>query len=1029
MSSTYLHLVRTLLCTALIFEANFISAQHFCATDRIHEELMATDSIYAAQYALNNHRLSAYIQSKSLDLDNSTMVTIPLVVHVMHTGGAVGSAYNPSDQDIIDMIDGLNDFYANANGLGVDINIEFALAQRDENCSASNGINRVDASGITDYAADGLDAGSGIGADEVTVKALSKWNNVDYYNIWIVNKIEGHDGTTGGSFTAGYAYYPGANTARDGTVMLASQLDPTDITLAHEIGHALNLLHTFYDDGTGSTCPTDDDCTTNGDRCCDTPAHKRNQFNCITSGNTCHGEPVGDVYKNFMCYSLCQDRFTNDQRTRMRAALEISRPGLVSSLGDEPPSASSATAACTPGINNSGNFGIGSRQFDFGDNRIWTSTQGSSGYSHYIDLACNQEYSVYPGQEIPVSVGTSGVNLHRIKIYADFNDNGTLDDSGELVFDENSSSNPDTQTATVEIDPDAVTGTPLRVRLWVDFIGSGGQNGPCGNLGYGQAIDFSLRVEDVDIWEGTVSSDWSNGSNWAKGSAPTSSGNVRISSSAPNQPRVTASPGSPAVCNNLEIQSGASLTIEAGKALTVNGTTENDGTILIESDATGIGSLITNGAISGSGACQMEQYLTGSGGATPNGLFYYVGSPVGNALTYDYNVDTGDKLWAADEVTQSYPQQTVGAVSLVPMKGYVARMGSTQTITFNEVGNNTHFNTGNLSATGLTRTGTTEANRGYNLVGNPYPSTVNWGDLGRTNLETTMWYRTHQGTTMLYDTYNAISMIGTNNNGGGAVDGTIPPTQAFWVRVDADGNTGQIDFANEDRSHGTLAGIYKTEAEEGTVRMTLSNGAVSDETIVMFNADAEDVLDDFDSRKFWAAQSVPQLYTADANDTLVINGLNSTLTNPTVPLGMKLPAQGSYTLNASDITLVGETVHLEDTYLNVFQDLGLEPTYSFTSDAGNIGNRFVLHFGLTVTGVDEAGNSSRVYFSNGQLNIILPENVEKGNVQVLDMAGRVVSISNLSSTRTTLEMNVATGAYLIRLNTSTGIDTHKIILQ
>lgn len=103
--------------------------------------------------------------------------------------------------------------------------------------------------------------------------------------------------------------------------------------------------------------------------------------------------------------------------------------------------------------------------------------------------------------------------------------------------------------------------------------------------------------------------------------------------------------------------------------------------------------------------------------------------------------------------------------------------------------------------------------------------------------------------------------IGTNNNLGGAVTGDVPPTQAFWVRVPNDGQTGSLSFDNSMRSHGTLAGIYKTEAEEGTIRMTLSNGTLSDESIVLFNAVAEDGYDDFDSQKFWAAASIPQLYT------------------------------------------------------------------------------------------------------------------------------------------------------------------------
>ena len=146
---------------------------------------------------------------------------------------------------------------------------------------------------------------------------------------------------------------------------------------------------------------------------------------------------------------------------------------------------------------------------------------------------------------------------------------------------------------------------------------------------------------------------------------------------------------------------------------------------------------------------------------------------------------------------------------------------------------------------------------------------------------------------------------------------------------------------------------------------------------------------------------------------------------------MKIPAQGNYTLSANDITVVGETVHLEDTYLGIFQDLNVEPNYSFVSDAGNIGDRFVLHFGMATVGIEDGVvASSRVYTSNGnQLNIILSENVEKGDVQVLDMTGRIVHSSTINANRTTFGLNVNTGVYLIRVETGKGTDTHRVLIN
>jgi len=536
-------------------------------------------------------------------------------------------------------------------------------------------------------------------------------------------------------------------------------------------------------------------------------------------------------------------------------------------------------------------------------------------------------------------------------------------------------------------------------------------------------VTVTIEIPCTNQWTGTLSTDWNNAANWCSGSVPGATDDAVIVAAA-NQPHVTITSLFGAFCDNLTVESGATLTVDAGEALTVNGDLSNEGSLLIKADITGIGSLITEGTVTGNGAFQMEQYLTGAGGGTPNGLFYYVSNPAIGATAESYDVASGNKLWIADETTQSYPQITNGATVLNPTQGYVARMGSTETITLT----GTSFNTGNQIATSLTRTETTATNRGYNLIGNPYPSTVSWDAAARTNLETTLWYRTHQGTTMLYDTYNAIGGIGTNNNLGGAVNGAIPPTQAFWVRVPTDGLSGQLDFTNAMRSHGTLAGIYKTEAEEGTVRIALSNETNSDEAIVSFNAAALDTYDDFDSQKFWASLSIPQLYTSVGTDTLVINGLFSTVTNPVVDLGMKLPAQGNYTLDATSITVVGESVYLEDRMLSIFQDLNTEPTYVFTSDAGNISSRFALHFGLSITDIDEVANNIGVYAADRQINVLL-QGLQSGTIQVMDMAGRLIHTQSIISDRTVIDMNSASGIYVVKVETAAQTITKKISIQ
>jgi hypothetical protein len=72
-------------------------------------------------------------------------------------------------------------------------------------------------------------------------------------------------------------------------------------------------------------------------------------------------------------------------------------------------------------------------------------------------------------------------------------------------------------------------------------------------------------------WTGATSTDWSEPSNWNSNTVPTSADDVEISSVPSNQPHVTAIISSPATCNNLTVNTGATLTIDPGKALIISG--------------------------------------------------------------------------------------------------------------------------------------------------------------------------------------------------------------------------------------------------------------------------------------------------------------------------------------------------------------------------------------------------------------------------------------------------------------------------
>lgn len=273
----------------------------------------------------------------------NAVVTIPVVVHVIHNGDAVGSNENISDARVLSQITVLNNDFRrilgtpgyNTNAVGADVEVQFCMAQQKPDGTATNGIDRVNL---------GLAQWSTESSVENTLKPNTIWDPTQYFNIWVCQFSSSASAELYGIL--GYAQFPdnsglgGLNTSggaanTDGVIIDwrcfgSSDYAPgayyTDYdkgrTATHEIGHCFGLRHIWGDNASCTINATD----SAKDYCPDTPAAAQENYYCDAVVNSCPLAAGNDMVENYMDYTndICMNIFTLNQKARILAVLQNS---------------------------------------------------------------------------------------------------------------------------------------------------------------------------------------------------------------------------------------------------------------------------------------------------------------------------------------------------------------------------------------------------------------------------------------------------------------------------------------------------------------------------------------------------------------------------------------------------------------------------------------------------------------------------------------------------------------------------------
>lgn len=556
----------------------------------------------------------------------------------------------------------------------------------------------------------------------------------------------------------------------------------------------------------------------------------------------------------------------------------------------------------------------------------------------------------------------------------------------------------------------------------------------------------------VNSWVGGTTgalNDWNTASNWGCGAVPKAGSDVTITTSATYQPVISGS--TTALCRTLTINSGASVTVTSTGKATVT-TINNNGTLNLNSDASGTASLMLNTYSGSSGAANIQLFLTGGGG--PNYNWHYVAVPVDglpktyftdinpyNLMMYnDARVVTSDfNGWSYHDGYGGTPGIAAGGEfsTLYYGKGYNFYNGTDATVNFanmTSIGNT--FGTVSLQYSGTTEGSTIF---GYNLLGNSLTCSLDWDKVTFSGqVEQTVYYTSANK----WATYNA-SAGGTN---GATKD--IPPLQGFFVKANATGASVNLSSAREHSGQIRYKKSGTSEKEESKiifpkVKIELNGDETSDETMVWFNSEATGGFDaKFDGHKIFSSENYfGELYSLSGENSYSINGIPLPSDSTIVPLGIRLMKAGSYSLLKKDlIPPDGFNVFLVDK-ANGNYTVNLEQTekYSFASDAGTFNDRFLLKFISTGTvNTEQPGINSKfnIYATAGFINVMPPDNLNsysEGNIRIYDLTGKVVKqVNNVGLSRMNLVQIPFTGAqgiYIVEISSGLTRFTGKVVVR
>lgn len=516
---------------------------------------------------------------------------------------------------------------------------------------------------------------------------------------------------------------------------------------------------------------------------------------------------------------------------------------------------------------------------------------------------------------------------------------------------------------------------------------------------------------------------------------------------------------------NLTVNNGVTLTIAAERSFKVNGNTVNNGTIIINNDASYL--LVDNSTRTGTGNMIVKRESN-----LRKDDYNYWSSPVNNQNLYDFSVGTPtNRFYKYDEATDRFISSGLSASSVFESGvGYAIRgkdtyspvSSVTEMFTFDGVDNNGNITVSLAKSAGL--------DKGYNLVGNPYPSNINFTTLynagtNKNSIFNKQWFwtnlndiTTQEGSSYAGNNYatfvSGVGGVGPSFISGNIEEPSLRPLgftklgQGFIVQARV--NNAPLTFTNAIRSSNIADSMFFNKTQEGDDEGDGGNDdesqAVIDRYWLRFvnpNNVANTILiahvpyatnnydEDYDANMFSVGSDA--FYSLVSSYRLQIQARQSPVDNSDViNLGYVSSVAGNSIIALDDKEGIFKTnnkaIYLKDNTLGTVTNLQ-NAYHSFVSTQGANESRFsILYENNVLASHDVKAKDIIVYKNNNTL--VIKANVNVLATEIYDASGKLVK--TVSGKKSKI-MNVNTsgflkGIYILKINSDNGVSTKKIIL-